>query len=155
CAKHLEHARPLLEAGRPVLVDKPLRASVEHARVLLALAERISARLLSCSALRFGPEIGHLVPSEARDPLRQHPVIGTADPDSEYSGLFFYGIHHVEAKLEILGNPEVDPASLEVRAVRRGDTVVATVRLADTEVTFTFLVPGDGSRVPFHAIGVH
>src|SRR5699024_100613 len=49
----------------------------------------------------------------------------------------------------------VDPASLEVRAVRRGDTVVATVRLADTEVTFTFVVPGDESRVPFHAIGVH
>ena len=28
-AKHLEHARPLLEAGTPVLVDKPLAASVE------------------------------------------------------------------------------------------------------------------------------
>ena len=154
-AKHLEHARPLLEAGKPVLVDKPLAASVEHARELLALAERNSALLLSCSALRFVPEIGHLVPTEESGPLRHLHVIGPADPDSEHSGLFFYGIHHVEAALEILGNPEVDPASLEVRAVRRGDTVVATVRLADTEVTFTFVVPGDGSRVPFHAIGVH
>ena len=157
-AKHLEHARPLLEAGKPVLVDKPLAASVEHARELLELAEQNSALLLSCSALRFVPEIGHFKAdgdTAASSPPRHLHVIGPADPDSEYSGLFFYGIHHVEAALEILGNPEVDPASLEVRAVRRGDTVVATLRIADTEVTFTFVVPGTGSRVPFHATSVH
>ena len=154
-AKHLEHARPLLEAGTPVLIDKPLAASVEHARELLETAEKNSALLLSCSALRFVPEIGHLVPTEESGPLRHLHMIGPADPDSEYSGLFFYGIHHVEAALEILGNPEIDPDTLEVRAVRRDDTVVATLRIADTEVTFTFVVPGGGSRVPFHATGIY
>ncbi|WP_193105863.1 Gfo/Idh/MocA family protein [Brachybacterium sp. FME24] len=154
-AKHLVHARPLLEAGKPVLVDKPLAASVEHARELLSVAEQNSALLLSCSALRYVPEIGHLVPTKESGPLRHLHVIGPADPDSEYSGLFFYGIHHVEAALEILGNPAVDPALLDVRAVRRGDTVVATVRIADTEVTFTFVVPGAGPRVPFHATGIY
>lgn len=154
-AKHLEHARPLLEAGKPVLVDKPLAASVADARELLAIAERNSALLLSCSALRFVPEIGHFVPTEERGPLRHLHVIGPADPDSEYSGLFFYGIHHVEAALEILGNPAVDPQALEVHAVRRGDTVMATLRIADTEVTFTFVTPGADSRVPFHVTGIY
>lgn len=157
-AKHLEHARPLLEAGKPVLVDKPLAASVADAQQLLEIAEQNSALLLSCSALRFVPEIGHFKAdgdTEASGPPRHLHVIGPADPDSEYSGLFFYGIHHVEAALEILGNPAVDPASLDVRAVRRGDTAVASLRIADTEVTFTFVVPGDGTRVPFHATSVH
>ncbi|MBP2411199.1 Gfo/Idh/MocA family protein [Brachybacterium fresconis] len=154
-AKHLEDARPLLEAGKPVLVDKPLAASIEHAQELLRITEQNSALLLSCSALRFVPEIGHLVPTEKSGPLRHLHVIGPADPDSDYSGLFFYGIHHVEAALEILGDPEIDLAALDVRAVRRGDTVVATLRIADTEVTFTFVVPDAGSRVPFHATGIY
>lgn len=157
-AKHLEHARPLLEAGTPVLVDKPLAASVADARELLEIAERNSALLLSCSALRFVPEIGHFKAAGGADesgPPRHLHVIGPADPDSEYSGLFFYGIHHVEAAMEILGNPAVDPDSLDVRAVRRGDTVVASLRIADTELTFTFVVPDGASRVPFHATSVH
>lgn len=157
-AKHLEHARPLLEAGTPVLVDKPLAASVADARELLEIAERSSALLLSSSALRFVPEIRHFTTAggaEVSGPPRHLHVIGPADPDSEYSGLFFYGIHHVEAAMEILGDPAVDPASLDVRAVRRGDTVVASLRIADTEVTFTFIVPGGGSRVPFHATSIH
>src|SRR5699024_8923092 len=91
----------------------------------------------------------------ASGPPRHLHVIGPADPDSEYSGLFFYGIHHVEAALEILGNPAIDPASLDVRAVRRVDTVVASLRIADTEVTFTFVVPDRGPRVPFLAVRVH
>lgn len=154
-AKHLEHARPLLSAGRAVLVDKPLAASVEDAEELLALAERSGAVLLSCSALRFVPEIPLFASTPETGELRHLHVIGAADPDSEYSGLFFYGIHHVEAALEILGDPIVEPGSLEVSAVRHGDTVVASFRLADTQVTLTFLTPSDGRRVPFHAVGAY
>lgn len=153
-ARHLEHARPLLEAGKPVLVDKPLAASVADAEALLDTAERHGGLVLSCSALRFVPEIARLTPTETSGPLRHLHIIGPADPDSEYSGLFFYGIHHVETALEILGNPTVDPVGLDARAERRGDTVVASVNVADTPVTFTFVTQGESARVPFHAIGV-
>jgi len=154
-AEHLEDARPLLEAGSAVLVDKPLAASVEDAQELLALAERNGAVMLSCSALRFVPEIPDFAPTAEIGTLRHLHVVGAADPDSEYSGLFFYGIHHVEAALEILGNPAVQPGSLEVRTVRRGDTVVASFEIAGTQVTLTFITPGAGTRVPFHATGVY
>lgn len=154
-AKHLEHARPLLEAGKAVLVDKPLAASVEDAQELLALAERSGAVLLSCSALRFVPEVPLFTPTAETGGLRHLHVIGPADPDSEYSGLFFYGIHHVETALEILGNPTVELGALEVTAVRRGDTVVALLQIADTQVTLTFITPGEGTRVPFHTTAVY
>ena len=153
-AKHLAHARPLLEAGRPVLVDKPLAASVEDAQELLAIAQRSGAVLVSCSALRFVPEIERFSPTAETGALRHLHVAGAGDPDSEHSGLFFYGIHHVEAALEILGNPVIEPGSVEVEATRTGDTVIARLQLAGVPVTLTFIAPGEGTKAPFHATAV-
>jgi len=153
-ARHLEHARPLLAAGLPVLVDKPLAASVEDADALLRTAREHDAVLVSCSALRFVPEMAELTAAApSRGALRHLHVVGPADPDSEYSGLYFYGIHHVEAALEMLGNPVVDQVA--ARATRDGDTTVASCRIADVEVTFTFVTPHDDGRVPFHVTAVH
>lgn len=49
-------ARPFLEAGLPVYVDKPLATSVAAAEALLALARR-PAQVFSCSALRYAREL--------------------------------------------------------------------------------------------------
>ena len=150
-ARHREQAEPLLRAGMPVLVDKPLATSVADAQAIIAAGQESGSVLLSASALRFLPQIPEL--SEGgTDSLRQLSVIGPADPDSPYSGLFFYGIHHVEAALEILGNPTVEPGSVQVHVSRHGDTTVALTRIAGVELSFTFVVPGDGQRVPFYAV---
>src|SRR5699024_10974637 len=134
---------------------KPLAASVADARELLEIARRSSALLLSCSALRFVPEIGHFkTGGHEGGPVRHLPVIGPAEPASEYPVLFFYGLHPVDAALEILGNPTVDPEKLTVHAERRGDTVIASLQVADTAVTITFVTPDGSSRVPFHATAV-
>lgn len=159
-ARHLEHSRPLLEAGMPVLVDKPLATSVADATELLDIAERSGAVLLSCSALRFVPEIADFPPTAATGRLRHLHVTGPADPDSEYSGLFFYGIHLVETALEILGNPELPPAGedgagLGLHLERHGDTVVASLRITDIQVTLTFLRPTDDGQAPFHVTAAY
>lgn len=70
-------ARPFLEAGLPVYVDKPLATSVAAAEALLALARR-PTQVFSCSALRYARElaltadvserIGELDEVEARAP---------------------------------------------------------------------------------------
>ena len=149
-ARHREQALPLLEAGLPVLVDKPLATTTADAELLLDAASRGGAPLVSCSALRFVPEMPDLRDGEA-GPVRAVHVVGPADPDSEHSGLFFYGIHHVEAALEILGNPAVAAGSLDVTAVRHGDTTVASTWIGGAAVTLTFVAPTDTHRVPFHA----
>lgn len=150
-ARHREQAEPLLRAGMPVLVDKPLATSVADAQAIIAASQERGSVLLSCSALRFLPQIAE-VSEGGTDSLRQLSLIGPADPDSPYSGLYFYGIHHVEAALEILGNPVVEPGSVQVHVSRHGDTTVALTRIAGVEVSFTFVVPGDGTRVPFYAV---
>lgn len=53
---HLEMARPFLEAGLPVYVDKPLALSVLEAKKLIAL-QQYPGQLFSCSALRYAPEL--------------------------------------------------------------------------------------------------
>ena len=138
---HRPAAEPLLAAGIPVLVDKPLATTTGDAEALIKAAERGGVPLVSFSALRFAPEVA---PLEAR-----HLVItGPADPASEYAGLFFYGIHHVETAFELLGNPDVADPEVSVR--QAGDTTVASVLLGDTAVTFAFVVPRGDKRVPFH-----
>lgn len=150
-ARHREQAEPLLRAGMPVLVDKPLATTVADAQEIIATSQESGAVLLSCSALRFLPQITELSEGGARS-LRQLTVIGPADPDSPYSGLFFYGIHHVEAALEILGNPTVEPGSVAVNVTRNGDTTVAHTVIAGVAVTFTFVVPAENTKVPFYAV---
>jgi len=149
---HREQAEPLLAAGLPVLVDKPLAASVDDAQAILAAAARGHAPLVSCSALRFVPEVARLTdPRERIGRLRQLAVIGPADPDSEWAGLFFYGIHQVELALQLLGDPHIEPESSSVDVVRDGDTTVALTQLGDVVVTFTFITPAE-DRVPFQVV---
>jgi predicted dehydrogenase len=148
---HREQAEPLLAAGMPVLVDKPLAASVPDARAILDAAERGGAPLVAGSSLRYLPEVARIAAARQDHGEPRHlTVTGPADPDSEYSGLFFYGIHHVEIALQILGDPPVEPGTPAVSAIRHGDTTVALTRLGDVVLTLAFITPGSGTRVPFH-----
>ncbi|PSL00439.1 putative dehydrogenase [Haloactinopolyspora alba] len=151
-SRHREQSEPLLGAGIPVLVDKPLATTVTDAEAIVTAAERRGVPLVSCSALRFVPEIAEFAAPHERGELRQLSISGPADPDSEHSGLFFYGIHHVETALELLGNPVVEPASLDVTVRRHGDTTVALTRIAGVDVVLTFIAAADGHRAPFHAL---
>lgn len=54
---HFEVARPFIEAGVPVLVEKPLCKTVEQARALVALAERRGVPLQVGHIERFNPAI--------------------------------------------------------------------------------------------------
>lgn len=150
-ARHREQAEPLLKAGVPVLMDKPFATTPADAEATIAAAQAGGTPLDSSSALRFVPEIAEFAAAaEGLRDLRRLTVAGPADPESEYSGLFFYGIHHVEAALELLGNPVI-AADHQVDVTRRGDVVTARTRIGEIELELIFVVPGDGFRIPFHA----
>ncbi|TDE08560.1 Gfo/Idh/MocA family oxidoreductase [Jiangella asiatica] len=147
---HRVDAVPLLEAGIPVLVDKPLAASVADAEAILAAARRGGVPLVSASALRFVPETAALATAAERiGPLTAVHVTGPADPASPYAGLYFYGVHHVEAALQITG-ARTD-ASSPVHVQRTGAAVVATTRFGEVHVVLTFVPPSGPDVVPFHA----
>lgn len=158
-ARHRDQAEPLLAAEIPVLVDKPFATTVDDARAIVAAAESSGVVVTSGSALRFVSQLGDLAGrSPHRSPDRSPDrsphrvdVTGPADPDSPWSGLFFYGIHHVEAALQILGDPVVEPGSVEAALTRGDDRAVAALRIAGADVTLTFVTPRDDAPVPFRA----
>lgn len=123
-ARHRAHAEPLLAAGLPVYVDKPLACDVADAEALIAAARSSGAPLTSYSALRWTPETDALLGSLGETGGPQVVMAsGPADTASEHGGIFFYGVHVVELALHLAGITEAGP----VHVHRFADRSVATV----------------------------
>ncbi|MEZ5327056.1 MAG: LamG-like jellyroll fold domain-containing protein [Verrucomicrobiales bacterium] len=100
---HLEEARPVIEAGKPLFIDKPVAGSLADAVAIFALAKENGVPCFSSSALRFSPDvaglrgrddIGEVLGCVAWSPCTIHDTM----PD-----LFYYGIHGVESLFTIMG----------------------------------------------------
>jgi len=92
---HLALARPFLEAGVPIYVDKPLALSRVEAETLIGL-QRFPGQLFSCSALRYAPELGLTVAQ--RDQIGPvHCIAATVPKDWDK-----YAVHVIEPLLQLL-----------------------------------------------------
>jgi predicted dehydrogenase len=99
---HLEQVLPVLRAGKPVFIDKPVAGSLADAIAIYRLAERFDVPVFSSSALRFSAttravregSIGEVLGCDTFSPC----VLEPTHPD-----LFWYGIHGCEALFTALG----------------------------------------------------
>ncbi len=99
---HLEQIRPVLAAGKPVFVDKPLAGTLADADEIFSLAKRAGVPIFSSSSLRFTPSaqeirggaIGQVMGCDAYSPCS----LEKTHPD-----LFWYGIHGVELLFTVMG----------------------------------------------------
>lgn len=147
---HRELALPFLNAGRPVLVDKPFAASVADAEAMVVAADKHDTLVTSYSALRYLPETLKLAAElETIGPARSVVATGPADEASQYDGICFYGIHPIDVALRLAPGPLGT-----VRVDRAGESVVASTTTGDTAVTINLIKPGPGGPVPFHALAV-
>ncbi|TQM02914.1 Gfo/Idh/MocA family oxidoreductase [Pseudonocardia kunmingensis] len=151
-AGHRGLAEPFLAAGLPVWVDKPFTTRVEDARALLAAARRGGGAVWSRSALRYPDGVRRAADLAAAGELVHLHLTGPADPAGPYSGIAFYGVHLLEAAVEVLGTAGWVQARMAVTAT--DGAVVATTTLAGTPVTCTFVTPTDAGAVPFHLSAV-
>ncbi|MEU6014834.1 Gfo/Idh/MocA family oxidoreductase [Streptomyces sp. NPDC047515] len=147
-ARHRDQAIPFLVEGLAVFVDKPLACSVEDARAIIDTALAHDAPLTSFSALRWIPDADALAARSARGGT-PHVVVtsGPADPDGEYGGIFFYGIHPVDLALRL--------APGEIRDVRTDSTdttVTASFTAGGTRVVVNFVEPTETHQIPFHGM---
>lgn len=118
---HLPLARRIVDAKKPMFVDKPLAASVEDGIAIADHAGALGVPWFSASALRFGapapPEIGALRAVEAWCPCPLEPT----HPD-----LYWYGVHGVETLYALLG-----PGCATVRCDRTAMTHLVTATWRD------------------------
>ena len=117
---HLEQAKPVIEAGKPVFIYKPVAASLSDAIKIYRLAERHRVPCFASSSMRFAP---------GTQAVRNDPKVGSIQGCSVHSpcelephhpDLFWYGIHGVEALFTIMG-----PGCKTVTRVQTSDTEVA------------------------------
>jgi hypothetical protein len=122
-----------------------LAASTADAREILAAARRGNTQVTSYSAVRWVADADELAAADVRD-VQTVTVTGPADPGSEYSGIYFYGIHAADLA-QRLAPGEPGPVTSE----RAGETLIARYRSGGVLVTLQLVKPTDRGRVPFHA----
>ncbi len=120
---HLEQARPVIKAGKPLYIDKPMAASLADALEIFRLAKAAKVPVFSASALRFGAStlavrngsIGKVKSAETFCPVHL---------EEHHPELFWYGIHGVESLFTVMG------AGCET--VKRGLTADGRVEVTGT-----------------------
>jgi predicted dehydrogenase len=145
--RHLELARPFIEEGMPVFIDKPLACSVADARAILNAAKQSGSRVMSASALRWQPDTEAV---ERKVAALGGPIsvtaTGTFYPDSPYGGSFFYGIHAAELAVQFAGGAVED-----ITVERAGPSgVVVRCRAGKTDVAMRLVPPATPDDVTFH-----
>ena len=97
---HLEQVKPVLAAGKPVFIDKPLASTLEDAREIARLAKEAGVPWFSSSSLRYG-EIGTTMQfADAVGAATWGP--GSLDK-THHLELSWYGIHAVEMLYTLMG----------------------------------------------------
>ncbi|MGH9175304.1 MAG: Gfo/Idh/MocA family protein, partial [Vicinamibacterales bacterium] len=99
---HLEQVLPVLKAGKPVFVDKPVAGSLADAIAIFEASKKYKTPVFSSSSLRYtdgtqalrNGELGRILSCDAYSPASLEPT----HPD-----LYWYGIHGVEILFTVMG----------------------------------------------------
>ncbi|MEE3367925.1 MAG: Gfo/Idh/MocA family oxidoreductase [Planctomycetota bacterium] len=118
---HLAQVRPVLKAGKPVYIGRPMAASLEDVIEMFHLARRYKTPIFSSSQHRFSPGIAQ---------MRSHPEVGEVTGCLVYGGcptephhpdFFYHAIHSFESLYTIMGI-----GALSVTRARTAETELVT-----------------------------
>jgi predicted dehydrogenase len=100
---HLEQAKPVFRARKPVFIDKPVAGSLADAVAIFELAKETQTPCFSSSSLRFGAGIDALRHNPKIGDIIGFDVHGPCALEAHHPDLFWYGIHGVEELFTIMG----------------------------------------------------
>lgn len=133
---HLEYAKPFLEAGIPMFVDKPFTTDIDEAVYLAKEAKKRGIPLMGGSSIKRCFNVMEMARrrQEMKEAVRGGFAVAPVQMESPYSGFWFYSSHLVEMCLTIFGfYPE------SVTAIRRGGSVTAILHYESFDVSAMFL----------------
>jgi predicted dehydrogenase len=100
---HLKEATPVIEAGKPLFIDKQAAGSLADAIAIYELARQRQVPCFSSSSLRFSPCVEEL---KTNTSLGRIVGASTWAPCSYQEGIpdmFYYGIHGIEMLYALMG----------------------------------------------------
>ena len=99
---HLEQARPVIKAGKPMFIDKPVAGSLRDAIEIYKLAREAKVPVFTSSSYRYYESLVAVQKTNVGD-IRAAISWGPAHLEPHHPDLFWYGIHPTEALFTILG----------------------------------------------------
>ena len=117
---HYEPVMQALQAGKPVFNDKPFATDVSQAQKIVDCAQKNNVLLYGGSSVKDLSGLSAV--SQKISPDSTVVISFSANPESEYDGFWFYGIHSVELCIKLLGLN-----FKSVSAFRTGNNVVSAI----------------------------
>jgi hypothetical protein len=99
---HLEQARPVIKAGKPLFIDKPMAASLADVIAIFEIAEAKNVPVFSASSLRWIPGALDLR-GGAQGEIEGADAFSWASLEPTHPDLYWYGIHGVEILYTVMG----------------------------------------------------
>ena len=100
---HLKEIIPVLKAGKPVYVDKPLAASLSDVLAIFKVSKKYNVPMFSCSPLRYVKEAQDIREGKVVGKVLGANTYGPAPIQKSHVDLFWDGIHAVESLYTVLG----------------------------------------------------
>jgi predicted dehydrogenase len=99
---HLEQVAPVLKAGKPCFIDKPIAGSLADCLAIFKLSEHYKTPLFSSSSLRFGKNTQAARNGSLGD-INGCATWSPCSLEKTHPDLFWYGIHGVESLFTVMG----------------------------------------------------
>ena len=100
----LNQVKPVLEAGKPVFIDKPVAGTLADAVEIFRLAEQSRVPCFSSSSLRFSSGFQAVRKGESSfGEVRKCVAWSPMSKEPHHPDLFWYGIHGVEILFTVMG----------------------------------------------------
>lgn len=147
---HHRYAEPFLKAGVPTYIDKPLAPNTEEAEDVARSADSTGTPMFSCSPRRFADAVVKL---QANFENQVGEVFGGMTCGGlNFSDARFYGIHHLDVLLAIVGDDVVSVQEIGDRQHRlcrlnyhQGFSIMFDAAFGRPVVTRLFLYGRKGS----------
>ncbi|GHU75805.1 hypothetical protein AGMMS49992_20450 [Clostridia bacterium] len=134
-ALHLGYAKPIIEAGLPLFIDKPITNDAVEARMIIDLAKKHAVPIVGGSSVKLTQGV-----KGAADYARQlgNAVLGgvvyaPVSMENEYGGFYFYSAHLVETALAVFG---FDPVSVTAHKNEHGVSCILHYPVYDVQLVF-------------------
>lgn len=101
---HLEQALPVLKAGKPMFIDKPVAGSLRDAVAIYRAAAHYKVPVFSASSLRFGPSAQELRTGKSKiGKITGCDAYSPCSLEATHPDLYWYGVHGVETLFTVMG----------------------------------------------------
>ena len=120
---HLDQARPVIAAGKPLFIDKPMAASLTDVLEIFRLAREKGVPVFSSSSLRYGKST-QSARKGAIGVIRRAETFSPSPIEKTHPDLFWYGIHGVESLFTVMGQGCL--------SVKRGTTTDGKIEVTGT-----------------------